>query len=436
MILWAFGGVLFLLLLAGLVIIGARYQRLKIDYSQISVDYSNLQRFCEQEKSESARHIRFFEQMHQHWNTTLQSTLHDALFKNTEHFLTLAHQSISQLHQTTQTDLEIKKDSFDQIAQPLQKAFMEVNDRLKVLEKDRLEAQGDLRRYLQELVVTQKELRVETAHLTQALRTPVVRGQWGEMQLKRVVELAGMLDHCDFQLQKTSPESPMRPDMIVYLPGKKQVVVDAKTPLSAYLEAVETVDSVRKQAHLEDHARQVRTHIRLLSQKSYWDQFPQTPEFVVLFLPSEAFFSAALEQDPSLIEVGVKERVILATPTTLIALLRAIAYGWRQENLAENTQKISTLASELVRRLSDLSAHLKRMGKALETTVEVYNQSVGSYERRLLSTARKFEQLDPHLKISEEISQIHPSIRSVASSIPNTPEIFTNPEKNLFPTEE
>lgn len=259
-----------------------------------------------------------------------------------------------------------------------------------------------------------RELRSETSNLVAALRSPQARGRWGEMQLRRVVEMAGMIEHCDFvcQITERSEDGRLRPDMIVNLPGGKQVVVDAKTPLNAYIDGLQSSDPETKAQKMREHAKHVRKHIDELSKKSYWSQFRSSPEFVVLFLPGESFFGAALEYDPQLIEAGVSQNVIIATPTTLIALLRSVAYGWQQERLNQNVRAVADLGQELYKRLSDLGMHFSRLGQSLQKSVESYNRALGSLESRVLVSARKMNEM----QIIGQMGQM-PSIKGIEQSV-------------------
>jgi DNA recombination protein RmuC len=284
--------------------------------------------------------------------------------------------------------LEIAESKLTGYVRPLKESLAKVEGQVQTLELARERSQGALREQL-------TQLSERTASLVTALRTPHVRGRWGEIQLKRVVELAGMLPYCDFDEQVTAStdDGRLRPDMKVRLPGGKNVIVDAKVPLAAYLDACDATDDTERARHLESHARQVREHMTKLSAKSYWQQFADTPDFVVMFLPDEGFFRAAWEQDPSLVEAGVRSRVHVASPTTLIVLLQSVAYGWQQERVAEDAREIHELGRELYERVAIVGGHLTKIGNSLKGAVGAFNDTVGSLERRFLPTARKLDAL-------------------------------------------
>lgn len=342
--------------------------------------------------------IYLLQQTEERLKTTFDSLSSKALHANNTSFLTLAQTILEKFHEKSQTDLSTRQKAISETLSPLKETLSLLDQKIQSLEQTRQGAYEGLKQQIQDLLLTQKELRQETSSLTKALRTPHVRGKWGELQLRRTVELAGMISHCDFVEQSTLPSSleakTMRPDLIVKLPGNKIIIIDAKAPLQAYLDSLDCKNDQERQEKLKEHARHVRGHIFKLSQKNYWDQFSETPEFVVLFLPGESFFSAALEQDPSLIETGADQKVILATPTTLIALLRAIHYGWRQERLTDNARKISELGRDLYKRLGGMTHHFFKLGKSIHSSVEAYNQTVGSFESRVLPAAKRFEELD------------------------------------------
>ncbi len=317
-----------------------------------------------------------------------------ALRRNSGTFLKLARESLKQHHVRAQADLAEREKSIDALVGPIRDALDKTEQQIRQIEKERREAYGALTRHLESLAETQSQLHGETRNLVQALRRPEVRGQWGELTLRRLVELAGMVAHCDFveQPRVAGDEGNRRPDMVVHLPEGRQIVVDAKTPLDAYLNAME-LQGGEQRAAFAAHARNLRTRIRELADKQYWSQFPDTPEFVVMFIPGEQFLSAALDVDRSLQESALAQRVVLATPNNFVALLKTIAFGWRQQSITENAEQIRRLGEDLHGRLATFFDHLTRSGKALNNAVESYNRAVGSLERQVLPGARRFTEL-------------------------------------------
>lgn len=379
MMLLAVAGAICLVLLSALIILGLRYQKLLV---RCAVAEERVQN--QEELKESFRLV-----------------------------------SAEALEKTNQSLYEAAQHDLDEKQRSLREMVDKIHAQMRLLENERKSDHGALKHQLHALLDAEQQLKSETAKLVKALRSPAGRGRWGEIQLKRVVELAGMLQHCDFfeQGYAVSEGQRRKPDLIVRLPGERQVVIDAKVPLESYLEGIDAVDEVARLEKFQQHARHVKDHINILGKKSYWEHFQPTPEFVVLFLPSETIFAIAMEADPALIEYGVGQGVILATPTTLIALLRAVAYGWKQESLSRHAQRVSDLGHELYKRICDLAGHWSHVGKALDQAVGAFNQATGSLEKNVLSSARKFSELGAASSVQslKEIEIIETAARKLAS---------------------
>ncbi len=347
-----------------------------------------------------------------------------ALRNSTEEFLKLAQQGMQQFHVRAQGDLDQKEKSIGVLMQPVKEALTRTEQQLRELEKERKEAYGSLSKHLESMAQTQQLLQGETRNLVQALRRPEVRGQWGEMTLKRLAELAGMVQYCDFVEQETvkGEEGNLRPDMMVRMPDGREIVVDVKTPLDAYLSAVEAPDDTVRTWHLERHARKVRDRVRELAGRSYWAQFKHSPDFVVMFIPGDQFLSAALDVDRDLLEYALSQKVVLATPTSFVALLRAVGYGWRQLSLAENAEKIRDLGEELYQRLSTFTDHLSKLGKNLSSSLDHYNKAVGSFERQVMPGARKFTEMGiTPRKPMPDLDQIEKGVRQMEEAKTTAP---------------
>ncbi len=368
--------------------LAGKLARLRNEYAQLETELGH-------ERLRALEKQAALEQLNLQLKDTFNAMATEALNSNNEQFLRLAKESLGQFHIKAEGELEKREKAVENLVKPIRDALEKTEKQVERMESGRQQAHGALTKHLETMAESHRLLQSETRNLVQALRRPEVRGQWGELTLKRLAELAGMVEHCDFQEQASvqTDNGQQRPDMIVRMPDKREIIVDAKTPLDAYLSAVEAVNDEERKTRLEQHARNVRARIRELSSKSYWQQFRHSPDFVVLFIPGDQFLSAALDVDHTLIEDALSQNVILATPTSFVALLRAIAYGWRQEVLAENAEVIREVGQDLYGRLATFAEHLSRLGRSLDNSVSAYNKAISSYDSRILPGAKKFTEL-------------------------------------------
>jgi DNA recombination protein RmuC len=368
--------------------LAGKLARLRNEYAQLETELGH-------ERIRALEKQAALEQLNLQLKDTFNAMATEALNSNNEQFLRLAKESLGQFHIKAEGELEKREKAVENMVKPIRDALEKTEKQVERMESGRQQAHGALTKHLETMAESHRLLQSETRNLVQALRRPEVRGQWGELTLKRLAELAGMVEHCDFQEQASvqTDNGQQRPDMIVRMPDKREIIVDAKTPLDAYLSAVEAVNDEERKTRLQQHARNVRARIRELSSKSYWQQFRHSPDFVVLFIPGDQFLSAALDVDHTLIEDALSQNVILATPTSFVALLRAIAYGWRQEVLAENAEVIREVGQDLYSRLATFAEHLSRLGRSLDSSVSAYNKAISSYDSRILPGAKKFTEL-------------------------------------------
>ena len=401
--------------------------RLQADASHLREKGAELQTRLEEERQQAEEKLALVTEAKQAMENAFKSLSSEALRQNNQSFIELARASLGEFQQVAKGDLEKRQQAIDALVAPVKQSLDKVDEKIVALERVREQAYGEIRQQFSHMAEVQAQLRNETANLVKALRQPHVRGRWGEVQLRRVVEMAGMLRHCDFVEQESAEDTEgrlMRPDVLVRLPGGRQIVVDSKAPISAYLDAHEATDDETRRLKIREHSQLVRSHLQALARKTYWEQFQPTPEFVVMFIPGEAFCSAALEADPELLDSAFGQNVIIASPASLMALLKAAAYGWRQESIADNARAISQLGQELHKRIGDMAEHLNRLGRAMETATGAYNAAIGSFESRVSVSARKFKELGATSQEAEiiELRAVEGGARRVQASMLPEPE--------------
>ena len=411
----------------GYLIANSRNHRQILELSNLNTELSTK---YDSEKKAVQQSIQQFSEQKAQLTEKFESLSAQVLKQNSEDFLKLAKENLTQYQQQAKNELDKKEHAFGEIIKPIQDTIEKTRTQLQDMEKERKEAHGSLSKHLESMATSQSVLNAETRNLVQAFRRPEVRGRWGEMTLKRLAELAGLVEHCDFSEQTTVQDEEgarLRPDMIVRLPAGREIIVDSKTPLDAYLDAVEASTDAEKEIALQRHLKHVKQRVKELASKAYWHQFTQSPDFVVLFIPGDQFLNAALDLDRSLIEDALQNKVIIATPTSFVALLRAVAFGWRQETLAENAEQIKKLGEEMYSRMATFTESLSKVGKSLDQSVGHYNKAVASLTTRVMPNARKFKELG--IETKKELIAPEPLEKvSRAIEIEQTPELEESTE--------
>ena len=400
-------------------------EQLRADLGRVRTEFARLETLLAEERKAAEEKVRLVTEAGQKMSAAFKALSADALKNNSQSFLQQVQQTLQTVQAKNEAKLQEQQQQLSATVNPLKDSLLKMDEHIRTLEKERGQAYGGLTEMVKSLAQSQEKLQSETGKLVKALRAPQSRGQWGEFTLRRVVELAGMTEQCDFVEQESvaTETGKLRPDMLVRLPGGKQVVVDAKVSLAAYLDALEVEDETLRREQMDRHARHIREHIDGLSGKKYWAQFTESPEFVVLFLPSESLLNAALERDLGLMEYAMNARVLLATPMTLTALLRAVAYGWQQETLAANAQLISAAGRELYERLATMTEHIDNLRKHLDSSVGAYNKMIGSLETRVLPSARKLNELG----LNSEAQLPEPNMIDHLAAPLRAPELVAGP---------